>query len=428
MSILADDIDPQPTSVDSVSAPEDRLYAVSTGADSRLILGRREVPRLPARGRDAELAALGVRLDRVRSGVGAVVLVQGDAGMGKSRLLAEAAQIAGRLSFRVGTGTADPSHSIFELAPLMAAMFDGAEPLLDRPGLRAERTSPEQQYWLLQDLQALLERAALERPLLVCLDDMQWADSGTAAALRTLPGRLAALPVAWLVAYRPSDPSLPLSAALASLERDGAEKIVLNSLDDAAVAQVTIDVMGAEPDDALVELVRQARGSPFLLMEFLCGLREEGLVRVESGRAELLDNRPPRRVQDSMRDRMRQMPEPVRKAAIVAASLDRRFRFVDLATMLGQPPVELLSPIDELITGQILVEIDDRLAFRHDILRDAARASVPASARRALDRQAADVLLAAGATPVEVATQLAVSADPGDDVAIDILRRAVERR
>jgi hypothetical protein len=94
--------------------------------------------------------------------------------------------------------------------------------------------------------------------------------------------------------------------------------------------------------------------------------------------------------------------------------------------MLDQPPSALLAPVDELIDTGVLIESDERLAFRHDITRDAVRASLPMSARAALDRHAADVLLAAGATPVEVATQLAASAEPGDELAIATLLKAAE--
>jgi predicted ATPase len=200
------------------------------------------------RGRDAELAALGMHLDRARSGVGAVVLVEGAPGMGKTRLLAEAARIGRRLSFSVGSGAAEPVETAVELAPLMAALFEGPEPLLDREDLHARHVLPEQRYWLLQDLQAGLERAALEHPLLVCLDDVQWADSGTAAALRALPARLAALPIAWVIAFRPDQVSPQLSSTLQQLAHGGAERIVLSALDDAAVVQVAVDVMHAEPD------------------------------------------------------------------------------------------------------------------------------------------------------------------------------------
>ena len=150
------------------------------------------------------MAALSEQLDRACSGVGAVVLVEGDAGMGKSRLLDEAAMAARRRRFRVGTCAADPGDGMVELATLMAALFDGPDPILDRAELPDLHALPEERYWLLQDLQGLLERAALKAPLLICLDDLQWADGGTAAALRTLPNRLATVPVAWILAFRHS--------------------------------------------------------------------------------------------------------------------------------------------------------------------------------------------------------------------------------
>src|SRR3954452_8086129 len=98
-------------------------------------LGQGTSPALVVRGRDAELASIGVQLDRVRSGTGAVVLVEAEPGMGKTRLLAEAARLARRLGFRVGAGAAEPGAEVVELAPLMTALFDGSQPLLERAGL-----------------------------------------------------------------------------------------------------------------------------------------------------------------------------------------------------------------------------------------------------------------------------------------------------
>jgi len=378
------------------------------------------------RGRDAELASIGVQLDRVRSGVGAVVLVEGEPGMGKTRLLAEAVRVAGRLAFRVGAGAAEPGSGVVELAPLMTALFDGSHPLLERSALAELRSLPEQRYWLLQDLEMLLERAALAGPVVISLDDLQWADSGTAAALLALPVRLADLPVAWVLAFRPNQCSAQVLRAIEHLDHSGAERIVLGPLDDAAVAQVAEDVIDAEPDDALLDLVRGAHGSPFVLTELLSGLRDEDLIRVVAGRAELVEARLPRRVAFTMRERLRSVSAPAREAAGVAASLGRRFSFNDLASMLDRPPATLLGPVEELIDSGMLVESGDRLAFRHDVTREAVRESVPVSARRALDRQAANVLLAAGAAPVEIAAQIATSAEPGDEQAISILLRAGE--
>jgi DNA-binding CsgD family transcriptional regulator len=383
-------------------------------------------PTQPVRGRDIELTALGKHLDQLLSGVGTVVLVAGGAGMGKSRLLAEVAAMARRLPIRVGVGVADPGDSMVQLSALMEALFAGPSPILRRAGLRDAHTSLEQRYWLLQDLEALLERAALETPLLVCLDDLQWADSGTAAALRALPARLATVPVAWVVASRPSQGSPEIRSAIDRLERDGAAKIVLGPLDQAGVAQLAADVLQATPDGALLKMTERAGGSPFLLVELLSGLREEELVRVESGRAELVESRLPHRVTESMRRRLERMSDPARQAVTVAAALGRRFSLSDLAAMLDVPPSGLLVPVEELIHANLLVERDDELCFRHDLIFEAVRTSVPLSLRRALDRQAATVLLAAGALPVEVATQLAASAEPGDEVAITTLLKAAE--
>ena len=389
-------------------------------------LGQATSPAPVVRGRDAELASIGVQLDRVRSGAGAVVLVEGEAGMGKSRLLAEAVRVARRLAFRVGAAAAEPGAGIVELAPLMTALFDGPEPLLERSGLVELHSRPEQRYWLLQDLQTMLERAALGGPLLIALDDLQWADGGTAAGLRALPVRIAGMPVAWILAFRPDQGSAQLLSAIEHLDHSGAERVVLGPLDDAAVARVAADVMDAEPGDELLEVAKGARGSPFLLMELLSGLRDEGLIRVVGGRAELVEARLPRRVGFTMRERLRGVSAPAREAATVAASLGRRFSFAHLADMLDRAPATVLGPVEELIESGMLVESGDRLAFRHDVTREAVRESVPVSARRALDRQAADVLLAAGATPVEVAAQIAASAEPGDQQAISTLLRAGE--
>lgn len=362
----------------------------------------------------------------MRSGTGAVVLVEGDPGIGKTRLLAEAARVARRLEFRLGAGAAEPGAGVSELAPLMTALFDGPRPVLDRSGLHELLSLPEQRYWLLQDLQAMLERSARGGPLLISLDDLHWADTGTAAALRALPVRLADMPIAWVLAFRPGQGSAQLRGALEHLRHSGANRIVLGPLDDRAVAQVAHDVIDAEPDAGLLDLVKGARGSPFVLYELLSGLRDEDLIRVVGGHAELVETRLPRRVASTMRERLRSISASAREAAMVAASLGRRFSFADLAKLLDQPPATLLAPVEELIDCGMFVEDADRLAFRHDVTREAVRESVPLSARRALDRHAAEVLVAAGAAPVEVAAQIAASAESGDEQAISILLRAGE--
>src|SRR3984893_16119732 len=383
-------------------------------------------PQAPLRGLDDYLATIGGRLDQLLTGIGWVIVVEGAAGLGKSRLLNEAVTMARRLSIKVGSGAADPGDNVVQLLPLMEALFDGPEPILDRAALHSEHTSPEQRYWLLQDLETLLEKAALKAPLLVCLDDLQWADNGTAAALRSLPARLTTVPVGWVIALRPGEGSGQLRTAIYGLENEGAEKIVLAPLGQAGIAQVASDVLLAEPDRELLKMLERAGGSPFLLVELLSGLREEGLVRIESGRAVLAASRIPHRVSESMRARLERLSDSARQVATVASALGRQFSLNDLSAMLNLSPSALLGPVEELIHHGFLVERDEKLAFNHDLTLEAVRASLSVSVRRALDRQAAAVLMAAGALPVEVATQLAASAEPGDQLAIATLLKAAE--
>ena len=316
--------------------------------------------------------------------------------MGKSRLIGEGVRMARRLSFPVGVGAAEPSESVAELAPLLRALFDGPEPLLDRAGLSSLHAAPEQRYWRLQDLQSLLERAAMDGPLLIFLDDVQWVDSGTVAALRALPPRLASLPIGWVLAMRPDQGPGQLRSAVEYLADEGAERLVLEPLSQAAVAQVASDVMQAEPDETLLRMAGEAGGNPFLLVELLEGLRQEELVRVDSGHATLTDHRLPDRVRASMRERLARMSESARQLATVAGSLGRTFSVSELAEMLGLPPGSLLTSVEELIEAGIVRERGDELGFQHDLIREAVRGACAPSARRALDRQAADVMLARG--------------------------------
>jgi predicted ATPase len=223
---------------------------------------------------------------------------------------------------------------VAELAPLLRTLFDGPEPLLDRAGLSSLHAAPGQRYWRLQDLQSLLERAAMDSPLLIFLDDVQWVDSGTVAALRALPPRLASLPIGWVLAMRPDQGPGHLRSAVEYLVDEGAEKLVLEPLSQAAVAQVASDVMQAEPDETLLLMAGEAGGNPFLLVELLEGLRQEGIVRVDSGRATVTARRLPDRVRASMRERLARVSDSARLLATVPGSLGRTFSFSDLATMV----------------------------------------------------------------------------------------------
>jgi DNA-binding CsgD family transcriptional regulator len=378
----------------------------------------------PLRGRAAEVAAIGARLDEVRSGVGSVIIIEGRAGLGKTRLLETCASMAAERSFRVGRGVAEPHRRAAGLDVLFDALFSGDDPLIAPDALSDLHASPEQGFWLLQDIQALIEKAALRDPLLICLDDLHWAGDACAAAMRQLPEQLAALPVGWVMAFRPNQGSPLLQSAKEQMEDEGAEVIRLGVLGREAVREIATDVLGAEPDYELLQKADQVGGDPFLLVEFFRGLQDERNVRVEGGRATLLEDRMPRRISDDMRIRLLRMSQAAYRMATLASALGRLFSVHELAQVAGMPIPELLEPIKDLVQAGIFMESGNRLAFAHDLIREAVRASSSTPVRRALDRQAADVLLAEGALPVEVAQQLAACAEPGDEVAIATILEA----
>jgi DNA-binding CsgD family transcriptional regulator len=376
------------------------------------------------RGRGPELAAIHEALSALDRGTGCVVVVEGAAGIGKSRLLAEATSAAAARGASVGSAAAEPTDQVAELSSLLAALDGGRPPILDPAGLDRLRAQPEQRFWTIRDLQSELERAALRTPLAICIDDLQWVDRGTAAALRALPAEVSGLPIAWLLGIRRPPDTESVTVLLTQLRAIEAVTLALRPLDRSASERVVADVLGAAPDDGLAGLVEQAGGNPFLLVELLRGLLEEDQVVIEAGRARLIGRQLPARVRTSLRDRLARLSTTARHAVIVAASLGHSFAFADLARTLGWAPAALLGPCEELLSAELLLERGGELGFWHDLTREAIRVAVPASIRRALDRQAARALLEAGALPLEVANQVADSAEAGDEEAVTTLLEA----
>jgi DNA-binding CsgD family transcriptional regulator len=382
----------------------------------------------PLRGRQEELAVIEHRLREVSAGTGGAIVIEGSAGSGKTKLVNASMQLARDLGFRVGRGVLEPYRAgPTELEALFDALFGGETPLGDRRALGDSHASPEFLFWLIQDLEAVIEEAALESPILICLDDLHWAGASCAVAIRQLGPRLASLPVAWILAIRPNQGVASVQQAKSDLIDGGADHIKLGPLNRDAVALVTADVLGAQPDDDLLKKTERMKGNPFLLVEFLRGLQDDSVLKYDSGRAILIADEVPGRLSDGIRGRLARLSAVSTRTATFASSLGRRFTLHDLAAMTSLSVGELVDPVTELLEADLFVDDVDRLTFRHDLIREAVRAGMPTPVRRGLDRQAADVLIAHGALPTEVALQLAESAEPGDDVAIETVLRASQQ-
>jgi DNA-binding CsgD family transcriptional regulator len=378
------------------------------------------------RGRTEPLRVLDDALDRLGAGSGSVTLVEGAAGLGKSRLLQAVTAAAESSGVRVVAGGGDPASQLRPLGPLLDAFTAGPHPLLD-PAALVDLPSPaEGVFWVLQELQQTLERAALRERLLVVVDDVQWADAATLLALRALPARLSTHAVAWLLAFRPTDGDVGPHEALARLERAGARRIVLSPLTPEAVADVVVDVVGARPDDVLLRRVDAAQGHPFELIELLRGLLAERRLRVEGGVARIDDGPVPARFVDVTRARVDRLAETARRAVRVSSVLGHRFSIGHVADLLGTTPQRLVVPVAETLDEGLLVADGDALAFRHDLIREAVRGGLSPAELEDLRRRAAEVLLRREAPDVEVAEVLVHTARPGDGEAIGLLRRAAQ--
>ncbi len=205
-------------------------------------------------GRPAPLRMAGALLRRAAGqGAGGVLLVDGEPGIGKSLLLRECARAAEARGFSLATGAGDQLGQAIPYYTLLTALrqpLTGAADQPDSPG-----AAVSSQIGALH--QQLISRAALA-PVLVCLDDLQWASEASLLALRVLPGQLARHPVAWVLARSGTRPGSTADLLFTVLERDGAPRVTLGPLGDDAVTNVLADAFGAPPDDRLRALAAGA--------------------------------------------------------------------------------------------------------------------------------------------------------------------------
>ncbi|HTI75419.1 MAG TPA: AAA family ATPase, partial [Mycobacterium sp.] len=377
----------------------------------------------PIRGRAAELEAIGSLVKSLGQGRGGVLVVEGPPGIGKSRLTTEAMALAERAGTRTLSGQAFEYQQTVPFFSLFTATLHADPPVGDAEAIRRQGTSADLHYWVVHDLQRAIRVAAATTPLLVLLEDIQWADTGTLLALRALTASHES-PVLWVLSTRTGAGGPAVRDLLSELERRGALFLRLSAMPRSGVINMVEDAVRARADVSLLNLAGKAHGNPFLVTELLGGLSEEGRLRISRGCAVATGDSLPRRLGANMRQRLDGLPEDTKEVVQIAAVLPDRFTVALLARMLERRPAVLVSAVDDAVRADLLVEDGDRLRFRHDLLREATRQSLPQSLRRAIERQSATVMLEMGAAPAEVATQLARSADVGDQEAIDALRRA----
>ncbi|MFE5369273.1 helix-turn-helix transcriptional regulator [Streptomyces mirabilis] len=381
--------------------------------------GSQAMTGLRLRGRDREITAVREALDTVRGGRGACVVVEGTPGVGKSRLLAELDEMARRSGFDVVSVRADELDQYAAGAALQSALHssDGSN--------RAAAATDDQRLWLLDSITDALEDRAQRAPVAVLVDDAQWADPATLFVLRTLPGRLAASRILWVLAVR-SDTERPTVARVREdLERLGARWLTLGPLPQQELQDIAADVLGARPSPGLARLLRAVAGNPFLAIELVRAFADTDAAKMEAGEAGLLHDGIPVSFRRSIAARLDRLPDDAVRLLQIGSVLGREFDLGTAARMLGRQVGSLLSGVEAALNAGLLSADGLRLAFRHDLIRQAVHENLPLAVRTALHREAADSLRGIGARSAEVAWHVVMSGGPVDDDAVTTLTTAV---
>ena len=363
-------------------------------------------PATPLVGRDMHLSQLGRVLVQAGEGAGSMVLVSGEAGIGKTRLCAELSRRHQRRGGRVLLGRAAPQEASIPYAALADALRAArrTEPAVwaaararagilwaVAPELASEANEPARPADRLVLFEALLDavdEAAGDRTALWVLDDLHWADDSTWEFVRYAARRLADLALVLAVTYREEEigPVHPWWPDLVQLKREPSVLgLPLARLSAADGERIVRAVDPALPDRTVTGIVERGAGTPLLVEE---------LASLASRRGHLLAV--PDIVEATVRERAGHLDPAGRALLEVAAVAGLEVDTGLLASILPEG-----RPGDLVSAGLLGREDEDRLRFRHPLLQEAAYQEVPAGRRRALHEQIAAVLSASNRAPAE---------------------------
>lgn len=384
--------------------------------------------------REAELARLRTLAEGASAGNGALALLTGPAGIGKTQLARAARAAAEEAGFRAlfARGAELEGGYAFGVVrqwfePLLRAddtevAIEGAAELA-RPAVFGDPGgSHDPSFSMLHGLYWLVAGLAESRPLALILDDAQWSDEASLRLVGFLARRLDGLRVLLLLTVRE-----PVAGLAAQLAADPAhEVLVLRPLGIAAVTDFLRERAEGPVDDAFALACREATGgNPFLLTELAQTLHAEGVefVAGEKGRIPTLG---PRSVATAVQLRLARLPEAATRLARAAAVAGDDAPLPLVAALAGLEEHRADETADELARAQVL---EDRrpLRFVHPIVGAAVRESLLAGEREALHTRAAALLAASEAPAEAVAVHLLALAPRADEQAAAILAEAAQR-
>jgi DNA-binding SARP family transcriptional activator len=362
-------------------------------------------------GRAMESASLLAALSAARSGSGGVTVVVGEAGIGKSRLVAELIGEATRHGVTILLGRAYESEQILPFGPWVDALRAGRVPedadLLQRlgPALRVElaRLLPElggASTTAAADIRRVFESIAqaiavlvTRQPLLIVLEDLHWADEMTARLVAFIGRRLADRPALLVVTAREDElaDAPALRQALDDLQRDGTlATVTLPPLSRSDTLALVRALARSGDDVAIARLGEQAwgtsEGNPFVAVETVRAYADGAAVAPGAG-IEV-----PARVREIVSRRLDRLSERGQMLASMAAVIGREFDFALLLRAAGLDEDDTAAGVEELVRRRVLHGIGERFDFTHDRIRGVAYARILTPRRWLLHRRAAEAI------------------------------------
>jgi DNA-binding CsgD family transcriptional regulator len=397
-----------------------------------------DVRPAPLLERNAELRTLEDALAAARRGRGSATLVEGHAGTGKSRLLAEAADRAEQAGMQVLRARGEEGEREFafgvalqlfdepvrsaepdERARLLSGAARLAGPLLDADATPSPR-DPQGIFSLLYGLYWLTQGLADGRPLLLVVDDAQWADVQSLRLLAYLSHRLDDLPIALVVASRRGED--PSGAALVSaLAPRGARTLAIEPLSLGAAARLVGDRIAGASDAFCAACAAVTAGNPFYLDELLRTVAAEGVPASDEGVAHV-SLLAPETVSQSILLRLSRLPAEAAALAQAVAVLGEA-PLCDAAS-LAQLNVDAAVPLAAALARVGVLTDREPLSFSHPIVRGVVYADAPEARRGRMHLQAARLLRAAGAPAERVSAHLLAAPPVHESWVIEPLRVA----
>ena len=377
-------------------------------------------------GRGQELTVLQAGVEALGRGEGAVVWVEGEPGIGKSSLVAEALAAGSAPGWDIGWGIAG---QLTERLPLRVML----DCLQVRPGspdprrahaadlLRSLRqglfANGDASVVGIELLVGLVDELSAAAPTVIVLDDLQWADDASLIVWHQLAASIGQLRLLLIGTCRPAPRRPEVQELRAAVIRRGGAVVTLGPLTETDVTALVTAMLGSPPGDTLRQLTAQAAGNPLYVHELVDAMvRERALEIGPAAEVSAAGERLPASLAAVLTDRLGSVSAGAAQLLRTAALLGGRFAVTDLAVVLRRPASGLTADVQEAVAAGILTEHpnDPDLAFRHLLIQQALYESMPAALRTALHAEAARELAAAGADVLSVAQQLSAANKPGE--------------